>query len=203
MASRQPNAIRWSKSEIEELTSLAGDYPWSLVCLYYNQWAKRCGFPARSPSSMQNRLRRSGCSQSSIGHYISTTTIHELVHISDTTILRWCRRGLLKHYWQGKRLYIHRQSLKEMADHRSEFFAGLPYGDLFLLFESEQTAQRLSQMQRMIKPGTALPVRCIETGMRYSCATHAANAYHVTRTSIHWAVKKGHRAGGVHWERIA
>ena len=203
MSSRQPNAIRWSPVEVDQLCSLAGDYPWSLVCLYYNQWAKRCGYPVRSESSMQNRLRRSGGSQSSIGHFISTATIFELARISDTTISRWCANGKLKHYRQGLKLYVHREALKQLAKDRPEFFAGLTYADLFLLFESEQLAEQLSQMPRMIKPGTAVPVRCKETGMRYRCASQAAKAYHVTRSAIHWSIKSGHRAGGVHWECAA
>jgi hypothetical protein len=203
MASSIPGGTKWSAAETEQLTSLASDYPWDLVVRHYTHWASCNGYPARSRSSMQNRLRRLGYTIACVGQYVSTSTIQELASISDTTISRWCRQGSIRCFRQGKKIYISRESLKNLARKRPECFAGQPYSKLYQLLESKELAEHLSSLPIVQKPGTRCPVRCIETGFTYRCAMEAGKAHWCTRSAIHWAVKTGNRAAGYHWERVA
>ena len=45
----------------------------------------------------------------------------------------------------------------------------------------------------------AKPVLCIETGVTYPSAVMAARDYGIAPVNIYNAVRRGRRAGGVHW----
>ena len=72
---------------------------------------------------------------------------------------------------------------------------------------TDEMKQRMSEMKKQsrqsagINNGRAKPVRCVETGIVYECASYASREYHCCR---HWIIaccnKERELAGNVHWE---
>lgn len=58
------------------------------------------------------------------------------------------------------------------------------------------------RIQRIKQAARKRPIRCIETGEEFPSIAAAARVYDVDDTRIARSIKKGQRAGGVHWEFI-
>lgn len=194
--------VRWTQKEEDILLSLAGDLPWSIATRRYNQWATMNGYAKRSKRALYRRVHILGHSTRAAGQWLDTAAIAQLLGVHGETIRRWDRKGWVHVYQQGRKKYINRKSLVQLAKERPQLLAGHDRNSLFLLLEDEVLAARLAATKRK-NTGLRAKVLCIETGLIYPSLQAAAQSQWVTRAAITGAVRRGSRCNGYHWKRVA
>lgn len=198
----------WSKQELDYLESLIGDYPASLAIDYFQAWAAKRRYPARSRSTIRFKIQASFGSSLPVGIFITTATLRELIGVTNTTIDRWVRLGYLKPHFhpaptstgeKSPRRHYKRQDVVTLARDMPELFAGATRTNLFLLLEDGELADQIARDFPIREGRDPRPVVCIETGRRYRSMTEAARHLRCHRSNIHNAIVKGHAASGLHW----
>ena len=202
-------AKRWTATEINQLLSLAGDYPTALLVTYYQQWATANNLPARTAVAIDRRLRLLGADREPIGVWIQTGTLTSLLGVSYTTVDRWVRRGYIRAHqfpcleYRGIHppvRYFKRSEVRAFAKRQPEFFAGVSRQNLFLLLEDERLADDIASRFPSRTGKDKVRVRCVETGRVFESCAAAAKVYRLSRNGIWLAAKKGHRAANYRWE---
>lgn len=206
---REGKGIKWSSEETNYLEMLLGDYPFGLIVKYYQKWATENGWPARSRTSISDKIARIGKSKIPVGEYITSGTLKSLLNVGSKTIGRWTSDFLPAESYTGDdsritgekpgKRYFKRKEIVKLARCRPELFAGTSKDNLFLLLEDEELAEQISQKYPRRIGRDPRPVVCVETGKRYSSVTEAAKEVYVTKNAIFNAMRKNRTAAGYHW----
>jgi hypothetical protein len=98
---------------------------------------------------------------------------------------------------EGKRWYISRKSLRDLARQQPEQFAGSSISDLTQLLDSQRLAEQIAALPPTWIPGRPRPVRCVETGEVFPSCEEAGRRFYVTRSAVYLAAagKRKHSGG--------
>jgi hypothetical protein len=187
--------------EVDRLLQLVGDRPWSAVVTAYLTWAKQHGYPARTDGALRAMCERHAATRVAIGSWITTGTIRDLIGAGPPRISRWVHRGLVESRREGRRWYISRRSLKQLARQQPEQFAGVSVSALTMLLDDQRLAELIAALPPVWIPGRPRPVRCIETGKVFASCEEAGRAHHITRSAVYLAAAgKRQYSGGYQFE---
>lgn len=194
----------WTPEEVAVLLELAGDLPWSSVLRGHRQWARKHGYPLRSDGAMRAICERHGATRVSNGEWISTGVIRELTGAGPPRVGRWIRRGQVHARREGRRWYISRRSLRQLARQQPEQFAGIPESNLIQLLDCRRLAEEIAALPPAWIPGKPRPVRCVETGQVFPSCEEAGRRLHLSRSAVYLAaVGKRTHSGGYQFEYAA
>lgn len=195
--------IYWGPEEEEALYSLAGDMPWPMVSKAYNAWAIPRGFCKRTEIALRRRCENLGIQRRSVGEWITSGVICQLMEISYETVRRWINSGWLpaRRFGTGRShsYYIRRTDLRELARRRPNLFGGQSEATLVQILDHEGLAADIAALG-LPKPWQPVPVICIEKGRRYPSIGSAARAVYVTPQRLRTVVNTTGTAAGYHWK---
>lgn len=209
---------RWTRAESDHLLSLAGDYPWPMVPLLYNRWAKTNDSPRRTEVALRIRVDALGGTLTAAGHWVTTGSIAATLGLHHAVPAYWCQRHptILQPYQRkpgprstrkrGGYIYVRRDRLRTFARLHPDQLGGLQLGPLIMVLEDEALAAQIVA-NHPTRPPTCtqpVPVRCVETGQVFPSYAAAGAATHITPSGIWGAVSGRNRtAAGLHWEAVA
>jgi hypothetical protein len=185
------------------LFSLAGDMPFSRIKQVYDSWCNTHGLPIRTDRALRRRLEDNGYSLRSVGEWLTTAMVAELIGTSTLAIARWCNNGWVTVHREGHRRYISRKSLRKLARQRPILFSGANRDNLFQLLEDDELVTSIRQQYPTRAWAQPVKVRCIQTGKVYPSIKSAALAVYVTPQAIRHAINRGYRTAEYNWERVA
>lgn len=193
----------WTPQEEELLQSHTGDMPWPMVVTVYNRVATTKGFPKRTEIALIRRCEDLGIQRRTVGEYITTGLIADLLGISYTAIQRWIKEGWISSVRYGNTKphhhYIKRSELRRLARQRPKLFGGQSEATLIQLLDNERLSEEIAAMN-LPKPRQAIPVICIEKARRYPSIGTAARSVYVTPQRLRAVINTDCTAAGYHWK---
>jgi hypothetical protein len=196
-------SYKWSPEELEQLQSLVGDVPWPMVMARYNTCAKIKGWPQRTEIALLRKCHDLGIQRRSVGEWITTGLVKELMGISYFAVQRWIKEGWLPsvRFGEGRphSHHIKRSDLRALARQRPDLFGGQSEATLIQLLDNERLAEEIAAMN-LPKPRQAIPVICVEQGRRYPSIGIAARSVYVTPQRLRAVVNTDCTAAGYHWK---
>lgn len=199
-------SARWTPAEDELLQGLCGDMPWPMVVQSFNSWAKKMGHPTRTGLALVRRCENTGTLRRTVGAWITTGVICELMKISHSTVRRWLViKNYLPYHRYGTspqhRFYVRRRDLRRLALDKPRLFGGMSVCDLTQLLDSQRLAEQIVDLN-LGSPRGPVPVVCVETGRRFSSIREAAHNAFVTPARLRAVLDHPtHTAGNLHWRR--
>jgi len=192
---------RWTKSELEMLQSMVGDFPWVMLPDRYNARASSNGWPTRSEIGLRRKCEDLRLSRRCVGEWITAGMVRRLMNVSYETVSRWVRRGYLIAFKPSTVLFIRRDSLCAMAIERPQYFGGQSRSVLVQLLDNESLADSIVAM-KLPSPKQRRAVLCVETGRRFETISEAARSVYVTYQRLQRAIREGQRSVGFHWRYL-
>lgn len=208
---------RWTAAETEHLLGLAGDYPWPMLPLLYNRWAKANGYPRRTEVALRLRIDDQGGALTAVGAWITTGSIATTLGIHHATPAYWCQRHptILQPFQRkpdprskrqrGGYIYVRRDRLRAFGRQCPDQLGGLPLGPLVMVLEDANLAERILEAypNRPQRASVPVPVRCVDTGQVFPSQTAAGAACHISPSAIGEACRgRNKTAAGFRWERL-
>ena len=195
------NGPRWTAPELEQLASLAGDYPLVSVCRRYAAWAAAHGYPCRHPRGILRAGHRRGIVfRPRNGETLTTEAL--------MAVLGWPSQAIRRQLLPAaagrpkQRRYITRIELRNLARSEPQRFNGATRDQLFTLLEDADLADQVAGQINPQRRTNPRPVRCIETGKIYPSVTQAAREAFVHRKHLHRSLSDGRPVCGFHWEYV-
>ena len=196
----------WSLPEATYLDQLVGDLPFPELVERYQRHAVRHGWPSRSASAIQQRLRRTRQSgRARMGACLTTGGIADILGCPKSRTNAWLRRPAVRAVLRPRRVggfwYIERAALRRLAREMPQVLGGFGADALFLLLENRDLAEDVARQC----PGYwgDKRIRCIETGRVYGSCSEAAEHLHVDYSTISLAIQQRRpvRVLGLRFER--
>lgn len=196
----------WTAPEVEQLEQLAGDLPRLVAIDRYRRWARRNGFPERTPLAVEAAIHRRGLSLRATGEWITVGLIAETLGVRHDVPDYWVSAGLLPARAVGKGQkkprYIRRADLVAFARREPARFGGIEVSRLVMLLEDERLAEQIAADHPQ-RPWHRKALRAVESGRRFATVREAARAMFVTRQALTFALRTGGTCAGFHWEEVA
>ena len=193
----------WSKAERSELLEMVGNLPWSEVVTRYRHWARRNGYPARTDGAMRAICEKANASRIAVGAWVNTGAVISALGIGYPMLQRLLSSGLLKGRREGRRWYIYRDSIRQLAQINPDLFAGRPRADLLLLLDSQRLAEQLAEQRAQWIHGRPRQVQCVETGEVFHSMAAAGRQVHASRSAVFLAASgRRETAAGLHWRYL-
>lgn len=203
----------YSRDDLDRLNELSGELPLPLLVVAFNKWAKANGRPIRSEGAIRMKLLSLGLNMEPVGEYVRTGLILSALGCTQQKIERWVRYGWIKPVIRPRetstgerppRRSFRRSDLRSLARDHPEAFAGATRAGLWLLLEDHDLVEmiRKNHPVRLNNELRRVPVMCVETRQRYSSVYQAAKAHGVSASAIRNALKRNHRAHGLHWQEL-
>ena len=194
--------FKWSEREEEMLFSLAGDVPFSSLVRTYHQWASTEKFQYRTAEALMHRLKKNGYSARSFGEWLDTRAVSQFLGISVFKVRYWITTGLIRGHREGRRWYISRTGLRDLARRRPDLFQEQEETVLIQLLCDPTLAKELSERDERLPHGKRQRIRCIETGRVYKSMAEAGRHVYVCGRAISKAMLLGKPCAGLHWEFV-
>lgn len=199
----------WTPAEVESLLQLAGDVPYPVLSRCYNMWARRHGFPRRTPKAVVVKAQKCGATFTAVGSWLTTGGVARILGVRPSTVESWTARypSLPRSCYGGTRpvRYIKRSRLRRWAEDHMHLFGGLEHSRLVMLFEDEEFADRILALHPNRPSGieaTALSVRCVDDGRVWQSLMAAARSLYVTHGALWHAIKENRPVLGLRLELI-
>lgn len=188
---RAPN---WTQQEALYLDSMAGELPFPDLLARYQRHAKRQGWPARSETAIQQRLRRTGQrANARQGACLTSGGAAEILGCPPTRVGGWLKRQDVCAVLQPRRVgyffYIERRAWRRLAREMPYVLGGFGVDALFALLEDRELAEQVAA-DHPVTWGDKR-IRCVETGRIYRNRDEAARLHHIHRSTISLAMCKG------------
>lgn len=204
---------QWAADELELLERLAGNIPVPMLEQTFHAWAGRHGRPKRSRSAILYQGYARGLSFELVGDWITIEYVCKVLGCSPGVPEHWIWSEWLR-VWRPKvvsgrrstrrKPYFRREWVREMVRERPELLA--EYGNeqlLTLLEDGELVKWMIGLRLRRPRAVAPIPVRCVESGEVYRSMRAASRSMRVQHRDIRYAVDRGVRVCGYHWEVAA
>ena len=184
---------RWIPGEIEFLESIAGDLPLREIVFRMQVRAGINGWPKRSLSGVQQKLRSLGhYGKVTAGEWLTVGGVGEILGCPRTRVERWLQcpatLRIVAPRWHGRRMFTTRAGWRRLARQRPHVIGGYGVDGLYALLEDRELAEQVARQYP--KRAGDWSIRCVETGRTWPDAAVAARELHVHKATILTAMRE-------------
>lgn len=185
---------RWTAAENEYLERLVGDVPFPVLVRRMKIAATANGWPPRTDSAIASRIKRIGMIMGARhGDWTTTGGAADILGCSGERVAGWLRRSRIRELLMprlvGHVQYIDRRGWRRLATEMPRILGGFSSDALFMLLEDRELADAVAAAHPLSIGDRR--VRCVETGQIWSSCVSAGAAFHLTKTPISRAIRRG------------
>lgn len=195
-------ARRWSESEIELLTELAGDVPHALLMWHLRKHWRERGLKPRSANAVGKQAGKLGLLLEPVGKWVNTTVVCELLCRHRRSVHEWAEKGYVRKMRGAHSSALLREDLIRLAKRKPHLFAGATRGNLYQLLEDEQLAEWIAKQHPQHPAGPGWGKRVRWRGRVYASVVSVAEVAHLHPHTIRVAMREGRAAGGEWFEAV-
>lgn len=196
----------WRTEETQYLIDIGGRYPLEKIVRRMQNFNKKHGWAARSPTAVQIKLRRLGISRKCIYDNFNRFELARILDISPDRVRSWTRRFGLPFRKGGALTSISISSFRLWAYAHPELLTGIEAERLDWLMNDLDFCLEvaLPPIQKTPKRKKFVPitVKRKDTGAVYPSLRDAAEAAYVHRSSLGKAIAQGRQCAGIEWEIV-